>query len=102
MKKQHTISSNLPLNQGEYPQGEGIGAPKQPTIASAIIAALLEFYKPTGTPESMELKATTDLADEMAAIADISKNEISNALQSAGFKLKYTSAGVFWVLYTVN
>lgn len=102
MKKQHPGSSNLTLNQGEYPKGEGVGVPKQPTMASAIVAALLEFYQPTGEPETMELKTTADLMGEMDAIADISKNEISNALQHAGFKLKYTSSGVFWVLYTVN
>jgi hypothetical protein len=80
---------------------------EQPTsengqLVTGIIAALCEFYRPTGTVENMELKTTTDLADEMAAIADIGKNEISNAMQAAGFNLKYTAAGVFWILYPVN
>jgi hypothetical protein len=103
-------SSTLPLAKGEYPTKEGEGVaqepassvqPPVPSITDNIIAALGEFYQPTGDPAAMELKTTMDLIDEMAAISDIEKWTITLALQIAGFKLKYTDAGLFWVLYKV-
>lgn len=73
--------------------------PTPPTITDHIIAALCEFYQPAGEPESMELKTTIDLIDEIASIADIEKWTVTLALETAGFKLKYTDAGMYWKLY---
>jgi hypothetical protein len=73
--------------------------PELPTITDHIIEALCEFYHPEGDPQSMELKTTIDLIDEISAIADIEKWTITLALQVAGFKLKQTEAGMFWMLY---
>lgn len=75
--------------------------PPVPTITDHIITALCEFYQPEGEPENMELKTTMDLIDELAAIADIEKWTITLALETAGFKLKYTDAGMYWVLYKI-
>lgn len=73
--------------------------PSPPAITDRIIAALCEFYQPEGLPENMELKTTMDLIDELSAIADIEKLTISLAMETAGFQLKYTDAGMYWKLY---
>ncbi len=73
--------------------------PELQIITDHIIEALCEFYHPEGDPQNMELKTTIDLIDEISAIADIEKWTITLALQVAGFKLKQTDAGMFWMLY---
>ena len=91
-----TTSNEKPENQQPEPSDK---QQVTPTITDHIIAALCEFYQPEGEPESLELKTTMDLIDELAAIADIEKLAISVALETAGFKLKYTDAGMYWKLY---
>lgn len=69
------------------------------TITDHIIAALCQFYQPEGEPENLELKTTMDIIDEISAIADIEKWTVTLAMETAGFTLKYTDAGIYWVLY---
>jgi hypothetical protein len=80
---------------------ETIIVQQTPNIAELIIKAICEHYGPSGNDDALELKSTIDLMNEISAIADIEKWEITTALKEAGFKLKYTSGGMFWALYAV-
>lgn len=72
-------------------------APQNETVKK-LLNAFLQFYttEATGDPE---LKTTLELVEEMAPVADVGKWEIQLALQRAGFEIKYSDAGPFWVLY---
>jgi hypothetical protein len=80
---------------------ETFAKPQTPHIAELVINAICEQYAPEGNADSLELKSTIDLMNEISAIADIEKWEITTALKEAGFKLKYTGGGLFWALYQV-
>lgn len=71
----------------------------QYSIIGQLIELLIKEYSPTGNPGDMDLKSTLDIVEEMGPIADVTKNEISEALVKEGFRLKYTEAGVYWKLY---
>ena len=88
MKKENTLNS----------EPETLNSETSPIITDNLIKALCELYEPTDTTEGVELKTSIDLMEEMAPIADVEKEEIATAMEKANFKLKYTDAGVFWML----
>ena len=72
------------------------------SITTKLVKAICDSYAPSGPGETMELKSTTDIMEDMAAIADVDKSELANALDSAGFKLQFTEAGIYWKLFRVT
>ena len=91
-----TTIKDQPVTDNEQQES---GDQQTPTVTDHIITALCEFYQPEGETERLDLKTTMDLIDEISAIADIEKWTISAAMETAGFKLKYTDAGMYWKLF---
>lgn len=68
-------------------------------ISETLIDLLLQNFAPTGVQHQMELRSTLDIVEEFRPIAEVEKWEIATALQLSGFQLKYTEAGVYWLMY---
>ncbi len=92
-QQENPLSENKPAELIEKQSGSH--------ITELITEAIFELYAPAGNADALELKSTIDLMNEISAIADIEKWEITTALKEAGFKLKYTGGGMFWALYAV-
>ena len=73
----------------------------QSSITNKLIELLLNEYSINGSSENLEFKSTNDIVEEMSPIADVSKNEVAEALDKAGFKLEYTEAGIYWKMYNI-
>lgn len=67
-------------------------------ITTRLLEAFNQYYTPEATGEP-ELRTTLDILEEIAPVADVSKNDIQNALQLAGYTIRYCESGPFWVLY---
>jgi hypothetical protein len=72
---------------------------KTPSISEQLINTLIENYATEGNPADINLKTTMDIMEEMAPVFDVEKWQIALSLQKAGFKITYTNAGPFWMLF---
>lgn len=73
--------------------------PPQSSIIDRLLKLLMHEYSINGKPEDLELKTTLDIVEEMETIADVSKNDVAEALEKGGYGLRYTEAGIYWELY---
>ena len=86
------------MNFEEEEKQEGT-MPEIPVLVYDLVDTILENYEPTDKPTNdTELKTTTDLLEEVSAIATVSKDDLVTVLQETGFKLKYIEPGFFWML----
>jgi ketopantoate reductase len=70
-----------------------------PQLLNAFIQSFCEVWQPADVPEhDTELKTTSEIIDELEPVYSVGVNELSEALQQAGFKIHYTGEGFFWML----
>ncbi|MDR0830032.1 MAG: hypothetical protein LBN95_07980 [Prevotellaceae bacterium] len=73
---------------------------EQPTNKEFIGKMLACLYEPTGDNEKMEFRTTLEIINEMSEMADISKADLTAAMNEIGFGIQLMNGALCWIVYT--